>query len=86
MESAEIVDDACNPPPITTALLVSAAALVTHVGQAIVPVDVIVPPVIGEVVAILVTVPAVVHVIAVRPTLQVRNWPAEPAVVGMSNS
>jgi len=38
-------------------VLVRDAALVTHVAQAIVPVDVIVPPVIGEVVAMLVTVP-----------------------------
>src|ERR1035438_8854238 len=55
--SAEIVEVACNPPPRTTALLVSAAALVTQVAQAMVPVVVNVPPVIGAVVATLVNVP-----------------------------
>lgn len=53
-----VVADACNPPPITKELSVRAAALVTQVGQARVPVVVMVPPVIGEVVAMLVTVPA----------------------------
>ena len=45
---------------MTTAFEVREAALVTHVAHAIVPVDVIVPPVIGDVVAIEVTVPLVV--------------------------
>ena len=49
--SAEIVEDACRPPPMTTAFEVSAAAEVTQVAQAMVPVVVMVPPVIGEVVA-----------------------------------
>jgi hypothetical protein len=40
-----------------TAVLIRDAAEVSQVGQAIVPVVVIVPPVIGEVVAMLVTVP-----------------------------
>jgi hypothetical protein len=43
---------------MTGRLFVKAAALVTHVAQAIVPVVVIVPPVMGEVVAIDVTLPA----------------------------
>jgi hypothetical protein len=51
------VCDACNPAPVMIYVLVRDAALVTHVAQAIVPVKVIVPPVIGEVVAMLVTVP-----------------------------
>ena len=54
---AEIVEEAWLPPPMTTALLVNDAADVTHVAHAIVPVAVIVPPVIGEVVPTLVTVP-----------------------------
>jgi hypothetical protein len=48
---------ACKPAPVISALFVSDATLVTQVAQAIVPVEVIVPPVIGEVVAMLVTVP-----------------------------
>lgn len=52
---------ACDPPPVITAVLVSGDALVVHVAQAIVPDPVIVPPVIGPVVAILVTVPVVVE-------------------------
>jgi hypothetical protein len=55
--SAEIVDDACDPPPIITPLLVKEAALVTHVVQVKVPVVVIVPPPRGAVVAMDVTVP-----------------------------
>lgn len=48
---------ACRPEPCRNCPLVNAAAEVTHVAQAIVPVCVIVPPVIGAVVAMLVTVP-----------------------------
>ena len=51
------VCDAWPPPPVTMLVLTRAAAEVTQVAQAIVPVVVIVPPVIGEVVAMLVTVP-----------------------------
>ena len=51
------VCDPCEPAPVIIAVLVSEAAEVTHVAQAIVPVVVIVPPVIGEVVAIDVTPP-----------------------------
>jgi hypothetical protein len=58
--SAEIVELACNPPPITTAWLVSALALVTQVTQVRVPDPVIVPPPNGDDVATLVTVPVVV--------------------------
>jgi|SRR5579872_4011085 len=55
--SAPIVELACKPPPITTALLVNAAALVTQVAQPIVPLVLNGPPVIGLEVATLVTVP-----------------------------
>jgi hypothetical protein len=48
---------ACPPAPNTIALLVNAAAFVVQVAHAIVPVVVNVPPVIGDVVATLVTVP-----------------------------
>ena len=48
---------ACNPPPTTKRLAVSAAALVTQVAQAIVPVVVIGPPVSGELVATELTEP-----------------------------
>jgi len=46
----------CPSPPITPPVAVELGP-VTHVGQAIVPVVVMVPPVIGPVVAMLVTVP-----------------------------
>lgn len=55
--SAEIVEVDWLPPPITTALLVSDAALVTHVVHPTVPVVVIVPPLRGELNVMLVTVP-----------------------------
>ena len=58
MVSAEVVEVACDPPPITTALLLRLPALVTQVAQAIVPPLVMVPPVIGLVVAMLDTVAA----------------------------
>ena len=48
---------ACNPPPTTKRLAVSAAALVTQVAQAIVPVVVIGPPVSGAVVDMELTEP-----------------------------
>ena len=48
---------ALDPPPITGKFAVNAAALVVHVVQVIVPVVVMVPPPIGDVVAIEVTVP-----------------------------
>lgn len=52
------VFDPCPPPePMTTERSVSAAADVTQVAQVIVPDDVIVPPPIGDVVAMDVTVP-----------------------------
>ena len=54
---ADGVCDPCNPAPVTKAVDVKLAADVTQVAQAIVPVLVIVPPVIGDVVATLVTVP-----------------------------
>jgi hypothetical protein len=49
--------EACEPAPVTMAVDTRDAALVTQVAQAIVPVVVIGPPVIGDVVAMLVTVP-----------------------------
>jgi hypothetical protein len=58
VEVAEGVCEACEPPPVMRAVEVSEAALVTHVAHAIVPVPVIGPPVIGLVVATLVTPPA----------------------------
>jgi hypothetical protein len=69
-----VTAEACEPAPIISEFAVNAAALVTHVAQAMVPVDVIVPPVIGLVVAMLVTVPVVgvVHVIdAATPPCEV---------------
>jgi hypothetical protein len=54
---AEGVCDAWEPAPVIRAVLVREAAEVTQVAQAIVPVVVIVPPVMGLVVAMLVTVP-----------------------------
>jgi len=57
VEVAEGVCEPCEPAPVIRAVEVSEAALVTQVAQAIVPVVVIVPPVMGEVVAMLVTVP-----------------------------
>ena len=53
------VEDAWLPPPIMTSPLVRADALVTQVGQLMVPVVVIVPPLIGPVVAMELTVPLV---------------------------
>jgi len=52
-----LVCEACDPAPVINAPLVRLAALVTHVGQAIVPVVVTGPPVMGPVVAMFVTVP-----------------------------
>ena len=69
VEVADGVWDACDPAPVIRAVLVSDAALVTQVAQAIVPLVVKVPPVIGEVVATLVTVPVPVgaaHVLSPR--------------------
>ena len=61
LESSVAVDEGvcvpCDPAPVTMAVDVKLAAEVTHVAQAMVPVLVIVPPVIGLVVAMLVTVP-----------------------------
>ena len=51
------VCDPCEPEPTTTALAVNEADEVTQVAQAMVPVVVMVPPVMGLVVAMLVTVP-----------------------------
>jgi len=51
------VCDPCDPEPTMTLFAVSDAALVTQVGQAIVPVVVMVPPVSGELMVRLVTVP-----------------------------
>ena len=57
VEVAEGVWDACPPPPVINAVLVKGDAFVVQVAHPIVPVVVIVPPVIGPVVAILVTDP-----------------------------
>lgn len=54
---ADGVWEPCEPAPVIIAVDVKDEALVTHVAQAIVPVVVIVPPVIGDVVAIEVTLP-----------------------------
>src|SRR5690348_12600957 len=85
--SAAIVALAWEPLPITTALLVKAAALVTHVGQEIVPAEVIVPPEMGAVVAMLVTVPVAALAnprVTLLPAtvLAVITWPAVGAVLG----
>jgi hypothetical protein len=68
-------------------VLVKDAAEVTHVAQAIVPVAVIVPPVMGEVVAMLVTVPVgtappSVSRQFVEDTVQVNKCPFAGMAVG----
>ena len=63
-------DIACPPPPISRLLSVNAAALVVQVAQAMVPDVVIVPPVIGELVAIEVMVPVPAGVAQIPSPLQ----------------
>lgn len=75
-----VTADACEPAPATSWPEVREAAEVTQVAQAIVPVPVIVPPVIGEVVATEVTVPLAaappsVNVQVVPELVQVTMWP-----------
>lgn len=57
VEVADGVWEPCEPAPVISAVLVREAADVTQVAQLIVPVVVIVPPPIGELVAIEVTDP-----------------------------
>src|SRR6266481_8422337 len=54
----EGVCEACDPAPVIMSVLVRELAAVTHVAQPSVPVEVMVPPVMGDVVAMLVTEPA----------------------------
>jgi hypothetical protein len=78
------VCDPCEPAPVIIAVLVSEAAEVTHVAQAIVPVVVIVPPVIGEVVAIDVTPPPLYWGMLSTPPVRVAA-PLVPVVVRDEN-